>query len=43
MFDDVLEYARARSKLAYVMYQRQAAEEKRISQQGSWKQLFDWL
>jgi outer membrane protein assembly factor BamD len=43
MFEDVLEYARARSKLAYVMYQRQAAEDRRISQQGSWKQLFDWL
>jgi len=29
--------------LAYIMYQRKAAEEKRVSQQGSWKQLFDWL
>jgi len=43
MFEDVVEYAKSRSQLAYVMYQRQAAEEKRISQQGSWKQLFDWL
>ncbi|MFO7802583.1 MAG: outer membrane protein assembly factor BamD [Desulfovermiculus sp.] len=43
MFEDILEYARTRSDLAYIMYQRKAAEEKRVSQQGSWKQLFDWL
>ncbi|MDZ7759701.1 MAG: outer membrane protein assembly factor BamD [Desulfovermiculus sp.] len=43
MFEDVLKYARSRSKLAYVMFLRQAAEQERISQQGSWKQLFDWL
>ncbi|WP_027369774.1 outer membrane protein assembly factor BamD [Desulfovermiculus halophilus] len=43
MFQDILTYARTRSRLAYVLHQRQAAERERIAQYGSWKQLFDWL
>ncbi|MFW5819156.1 MAG: outer membrane protein assembly factor BamD [Desulfovermiculus sp.] len=43
MFDDIQEYAKSRVGLAYLLYQRKAAEEERIAQQGSWKQLFDWL
>ena len=40
---DVVQYARRRAKLAYILYQKQAAEIKREKEQGSWKLWFDWL
>ncbi len=40
---DAYSYAQRRSKLAYFLYQRSKSEEVRTSQEGSWKQWFDWL
>ncbi|MFP4392408.1 MAG: outer membrane protein assembly factor BamD [Desulfohalobiaceae bacterium] len=41
--EEVLEYAKQRSKLAYYRYMQEQAEERRTQEQGSWKEWFDWL
>jgi outer membrane protein assembly factor BamD len=40
---ELLEYAKQRSKLAYYRHMQKQAEEKRVQDQGSWKDWFDWL
>ncbi|MFO8031849.1 MAG: outer membrane protein assembly factor BamD [Desulfohalobiaceae bacterium] len=41
--EEILDYASKRSKLAYYRHMQEQAEEKRIQDQGSWKEWFDWL
>jgi outer membrane protein assembly factor BamD len=40
---DIVEYANRRAELAYLRYQQNRSKELREEEQGSWKDLFDWL
>jgi len=40
---EIAAYARQRSQVAYMEYQRNSSEEERSREHGSWKRLFQWL
>ncbi|MFW5932282.1 MAG: outer membrane protein assembly factor BamD [Desulfohalobiaceae bacterium] len=40
---EIRDYARERSSLAYYRYMQEQAEEMRVQDEGSWKEWFDWL